>query len=420
MIRILACSILFAVLIGPASSQIPGIGPKAPAKRLFGGFLFTEGPAQDANGNLFFSDVRLNNLYKVDTAGKLSTFLTKTKSANGIFFSRTGRMFSARGDGGDVIEIDPRTRKITVVAGKFGGKRFNGPNDLVIDVHGGIWFTDPNFRSNSQNKTAVYYIDAGGTTTRVIDTLSRPNGILLSPREDVLYVASTTPSAMMAYPVTAPGKVGAGRQLFGLAGRPVDGLTVDTLGNLYITRPASRAIEVITPRGKSLGRFTLPESPTNCAFGGPNMQTLYVTTRASVFRADMLSTGHRPMRLTSDVRTLRITGGRAKFAFVSTPFDKTRPYLMLASATGTAPGFVVEGTRIPLQPDLFTDLSIALLNTPLFNATLGRLDASGAGRASFVLPPVGAGLVGQRFRFSTLRLLPVDGASNAVEVALTR
>lgn len=150
------------------------------------------------------------------------------------------------------------------------------------------------------------------------------------------------------------------------------------------------------------------------------MQTLYVTTHASVYRADMLSSGHRPMRMSSDKTKLKISGGKASFDFVATPFDKGRPYIVLASGTGTSPGFVVAGTRIPLQLDAFTDLSSAAANSPVFSTTLGSLDAAGAGKASFNLPAVSASFVGLHLRFAVTRFRPFDGASNAIELSITR
>lgn len=408
-------------LFAPAAhAQIPGIGPKGAVTRLFTGFTFTEGPAQDAGGNLYFSDVRLNTISKVDTASKLSTFLTNTNGGNGIYFSRTGRMIVARGGAGDVVEVDVQTKVVKVLAGQFNGKRFNGANDLVIDVHDGVWFTDPNFSSNSQPVTGVYYLDAANKVTLVVNNIVRPNGILLSPREDVLYVASTTPSAIMAYPITAPGQVGTGSQLFALGGSAVDGMTIDTAGNLYLARSGLRRVEVVTPSGTSLGNIAIPEQTRNCCFGGPNMQTLFVTAGQSLYRADMISTGHRPMRMTVDNRTLPVGGGRAKFTFVSTPFDATRSYILAASATGDAPGFTLQGTRIPLQFDPLTDLSIQLANSSVFVNSLGTLDASGAGSATFAMPSVGAAFIGRKIYFASLRLNPFDGASNAITIELTR
>jgi gluconolactonase len=328
------------------------------------GFSFTEGPAQSATGDFYFSDVTTNTIHKVDQSNQLSTFLTASRAANGIEFDRTDRMVVCLMDAGSVVAIDIATRAITTLAGQYNGLRFNSPNDLIADVWGGIWFTDPNFRGNFQDRQAVYYIDGGSQVTRVIPDLTRPNGIALSPGEDVLYVAATTPAAIMAYPVLGPGQLGPGVQLFPLGTATVDGMTVDTRGNLYLARPGLSAIEVVTPAGVSLGRIAIPEAPSNVAFGGPAHQTMYVTARTSLYRATMLSTGHVPMRLSASAGTIPVGGGSVGFTLSVPTLFSGRGVLLLASATGTAPGFVIDRTRVPLQLDGITDLVLALANSP--------------------------------------------------------
>jgi gluconolactonase len=402
------------ILALPATAQIPGIGPKGPVTRPFTGFTFTEGPAQDAAGNLYFSDVQGNRIHKVDTASNLTTFLTPSGNANGIFFDRFDRMLVCR-HAGDVVQVDTTTKAITTVAGLYNGKRFNSPNDLCPDVHGGVWFTDPTFGGNFQDKEAVYYQPASGPVARVVD-LVRPNGILLSPREDVLYVASGTPSAIMAYPVLAPGSLGTGTQLFPLGGNSVDGMTIDTKGNLYLAR--GMTIEVITPQGKSLGTIPVAERPSNCAFGGPDLKTLYITARTSLYKADMESTGHRGMRLAASGTQIPIGGGRVDFGLVASPLLTGRVYALVGGMTGEAPGVVLDRTRLPVNLDAFTDLALALANTPLMPSFIGLLDAAGSAKPALVLPKLDPGLIGLRMTFAGLLLAPIDGASNARSVVL--
>ncbi len=401
-----------------APAQINGIGPIGPVVRAFQGFSFTEGPAQSACGDLYFTDVTTNIIHRVDTSNVLSTFLPASQSANGIEFDRTDRMLACLMNAGSVVAIDRTTRAITTLAGQYAGNRFNSPNDLIADVHGGVWFTDPNFRGNTQDREAVYYIDARNAVTRVIGDLTRPNGIMLSPREDTLFVASTTPSAVMAYPVLGPGVLGAGRQFFPLGGSSVDGMTVDTNGNLYLARPGLSAIEVVTPLGTSLGRIAIPEAPSNVAFGGANHRTMYVTARTSLYRADMLSTGHVPMRLAASSNTVSVTGGSVNLDVTTIPLFQQRPVLMVASSTGTEPGFAIDGTRVPLQFDAFTSFVLTLTNTPVFAGFLNPIDAQGRSQAQLNLPALDPVMIGFDMRFAAVRAAPFDGATNAVSVRI--
>jgi gluconolactonase len=300
-VHLVTVSLMFSQSLAAADNQpIPGIGPSGEVTKLHTGFTFTEGPAAAADGSVYFTDVRGNRIHKVDPSGALSTFLENTEGANGLMFGAQGQLFACQGGAGRVISIDVATKKIDVLADKYDGKRFNAPNDLVVDRQGGIYFTDPAFQKNTyQDKMAVYYIAPDRKVTRLIDDLSRPNGVLLSPDEKTLYVLPSGSPDFMAYPVESPGKIGAGRVLCKLeqlsegTPRGGDGLTVDTKGNLYLTQPALSAIQVVDPQGKLLGLIRIPENPSNCAFGGKDMRTLYVTARTSIYSANMEATGHR-------------------------------------------------------------------------------------------------------------------------------
>ncbi len=408
---LLACALLPAL----APAQIKDIGPSGPIVRIETGLRFTEGPAQDIAGNLYFSDVQGNTIYKIDANGQRSTFLTQSSNANGIYFDRKDRMLVCQ-HAGRVVEVDTTTKAVTVLAGTYNSVAFNSPNDLVPDVWGGVYFTDPTFGGNRQDKEAVYYRAANGTVTRLIDALLRPNGVVLSPKEDTLYVASQNPSAVMSYPVLGPGRLGPGTQWFALGGSSVDGMTVDSSGNIYMARPGFSAIEVVTPAGTSLGRITFPESPSNCAFGGQAMKTLFVTARTSVYSAPMLATGHRPLRLTASGTTLSSTGGRVTFGIEATPIQAGRLYVMLTSNTGATQGLPVNGTWVPIDLDATTPLWLSVANTPIFPGFIGVLDSRGAAAPRFELPTFSSSFIGLNFDFAAL--LWADSSSNAARVQL--
>lgn len=284
------------------ADPIPGIGPVGEIKKLHSGLQFTEGPAWDGKANLYFSDIPANRIYRVDATGSLSVFLEPSNYANGLMVNRQGNLVACEMDG-RIVEINTQTKEVKALASGYQGKRFNAPNDLVIDRTGGVYFTDPHFRAPMplpQDKLAVYYLDTKGNVTRLIDDLQAPNGVVLSPDEKTLYVFPSLQKEMMAYPVESPGKLGPGRVFFSLMqpegqdGTGGDGGTVDSKGNVYVT--SQLGIQVVSPEGKFLGLIQLPEQPANCTFGGADMKTLYVTARTSLYAVPMEIAGHQYAR----------------------------------------------------------------------------------------------------------------------------
>src|SRR5437868_13934109 len=189
-----------------AADRIPGVGPTGEVKKVHGGFMFTEGPAADRDANLYFSDVAGNKLFKIDVKGELSTILDPSNHTNGLMLNAAGNIVACEMDG-RLIEVNPKSKQVKSLAGEHDGNRFNAPNDLVIDRDGGVYFTDPHFRAPDplpQGKTAVYYASPAGEVTRLVDDLKAPNGVILSPDEQTLYVIPSGSEVMMAYPVEGP------------------------------------------------------------------------------------------------------------------------------------------------------------------------------------------------------------------------
>ena len=281
-----------------AADAIPGIGPTGPIKKLHGGLQFTEGPASDGKGNLYFSDVAGNKLYKSDSSGSLSVILDPSNNTNGLMVNAAGNIVACE-MAGRLIEVNPQTKEVKALASEYEGKRFNAPNDLSIDREGGVYFTDPHFRAPMplpQEVRAFYYRAPSGKVTRLDTVETAPNGIRLSPDEKTLYVIPSMQAEMLAYTVEGPGKVGSRRNFCTLkqaAGKTAgggDGMTIDSKGNLYIT--SALGIQVFDPAGKALGIIECPEQPANCTFGGKDNKTLYVTARTSVYEAPMEVAGH--------------------------------------------------------------------------------------------------------------------------------
>ncbi|HVX10386.1 MAG TPA: SMP-30/gluconolactonase/LRE family protein [Pirellulales bacterium] len=281
-----------------SAGPIPGIGPKGEVTKVQGEFKFTEGSAADKDGNIYFSDIPANLVYRLAADGKASIFRKPSNHTNGRFNAQ-GELVSCEMDG-QLVAVSPDGKQVRPLAATYEGKRFNAPNDLVIDRSGGVYFTDPHFLAPDplpQGVTAVYYVGGGGLVKRLVDDLKAPNGVILSTDEKTLYVVPTMQEEVMAYPIESPGKIGKGTVFCRLEQRPGqqghggDGLTIDTQGNLYIT--SDLGLQVFDREGKHLGNIEVPEQPANVAFGGSDFKTLYITARTSLYRADMEATGHR-------------------------------------------------------------------------------------------------------------------------------
>jgi len=301
---LIQCAVAAALLVCPgraiaqAQPSIAGIGPAGTVTKVHGGFEFTEGPAEDSHGNVYFSDIPTNRIYKLDRDGRLSIFLEPSGHANGLMVNSVGTLFACQMDG-QVVAIDPESKKVTVVATQYQEKRFNAPNDLVLDRAGGIYFSDPRYRAPQplpQGTEAVYYVAPDGSVARLIDNLQAPNGVILSPDEKTLYVAPSEQKEVWAYPISAPGKVGPGRVFCALKQANEkdtnggDGVAIDSAGNLYIA--TQLGLQIFAPDGKPLGILTFPEQPANVSFGPPEEKTLYVTARTSLYSLPLQIKGH--------------------------------------------------------------------------------------------------------------------------------
>ncbi|MBT3200205.1 MAG: alpha/beta hydrolase fold domain-containing protein [Phycisphaerales bacterium] len=249
------------------------VAPGAKAVKVSGEYKFTEGPAVDAKGNVFFTDIPKNLIYKWSIDGKLSVWRKDSGAANGLFFDVKGNLLACEGGRGRVTSITPKG-EVTVLASKYDGKQFNKPNDLWIDPAGGIYFSDPVYGRFKviQDGQHVYYLSPDGKKiTRVIDDMKKPNGIVGTPDGKILYVADHGGGKVYRYDI---GKSGAlsGKKQFALVA--CDGMTVDNEGNVYLTE---KTVLVYNAKGKQIEQIDVPMRPTNACFGGADMKTLFVT-----------------------------------------------------------------------------------------------------------------------------------------------
>lgn len=277
-----------------AQDTNPKIEPLGEFELVKDGFTFTEGPAWDsASGTLYFTDIPNTTIHRLDRNDQLSTFTTDSKHANGLMVAADGRLFACQMDG-QVVAYDQQTKKAKLLVSQHNGKRFNAPNDLVLDKVGGLYFTDPLFRAPTplpQKVQAVYYLSKSGQVTRVTEGLAAPNGIGLAPDGKQLYVIPSRQAEMLVYDVVGAGKLSNGRTLCqlkqpeGKSDTGGDGMALDIEGNLYIT--TNLGVEIISPAGEHRGLVVFPQQPANVTFGGEDRKTMYVTARSALYRIRM-------------------------------------------------------------------------------------------------------------------------------------
>jgi len=257
----------------------------AEIRKLAGGFRFTEGPATDAQGNIFFTDIPNNRIHKWSLDGTLSTFREDSEGANGLIFGPDGTLYACQGGGRRLVQIGPHGT-VTQVVATYQSRRFNSLNDLWLDPQGGIYFTDPRYgrdRDNmEQDGEHVYYLMPDRETViRVIDDMTRPNGIIGTPDGKTLYVADHGAGKTYSYTIGENGRL-TQKRLLTASGS--DGLTLDERGNIYLT---TDAVVVYSPQGQRLQRIEIPERPSNVCFGGKERQTLFITARTSLYAIAM-------------------------------------------------------------------------------------------------------------------------------------
>jgi gluconolactonase len=282
-----------------------------------------EGPAFDAAGTLYFSDIIGNRIYRLTPAGELSVFREDSGRTNGNTFDARGRLVSCEGaEFGPagrrrVVRTDLGTGHVEVLTERYEGKRYNSPNDVVVDIHGCVWFTDPYYEKDrsilEMDQEAVYRIDPGGNVRRVLTqpAIERPNGLAITPDARMLYVidSHTRPGGnrkVWAFDVAEDGRLSGQRLIFDFGrGRGGDGMRLDERGNLWVaagilfprhsgeTADVPPGVYVITPKGELLGRIPIPEDLcTNLAFGGPGRKTLFVTSGKTVYKVPTAVAGY--------------------------------------------------------------------------------------------------------------------------------
>ncbi len=271
------------------------VTPGVELREISNQFSFTEGPAADKKGNVYFTDQPNNTIWKYDVKGNLSLFMEEAGRSNGLYINKKGNIVACADENNELWEITPG-KKVTVLLKGVPGRRHNGPNDLWMDAAGGIYFTDPFYarpywsrKEREIEGDKVYYLPKGADAPVVAtDAVKKPNGIIGTPDGRFLYVADIGDNKTYRFTIDENGSL-TQRKLVTEMGS--DGITLDEQGNLYLT---GKGVTVFNSAGVRIAHIPVPARWVgNVTFGGKKRNTLFITATESVFTLDMQVRGAR-------------------------------------------------------------------------------------------------------------------------------
>jgi gluconolactonase len=277
--------IILVVAVPTLFAQSSIIAPGAKVELLAGGFKFTEGPASDKTGNIYFTDQPNDQILIWSIDGKLSTFMKNSGRSNGLSFDRKGNLWACADEKNELWRISP-SGEPEIMVKDYNGKLLNGPNDVWIRPDGGVYFTDPFFKrdywkrqNTEQDAQGVFYFEPKQKKlTRVADDLRLPNGIIGTPDGKILYVADIGGQKTYRYDIQKDGTL-SNKKLFCEMGS--DGMTIDNEGNVYLT---GNGVTVFNPAGKKIEQIVVNAQWTaNVCFGGKDRRTLFITAMQNLF-----------------------------------------------------------------------------------------------------------------------------------------
>jgi len=272
----------------------------APVRPIATGLRFTEGPTWlRAEGGLIFSDIPANRIYRWSEEGGLSVWREPTNQTNGNTTDGRGRVISCEHAGRRVVRTG-RDGRVEVLCATYRGKRLNSPNDVVVGRDGTVWFTDPPYgirpEEQEQDANYVFRLDPGAKEpVPVARDFSRPNGLCFSPDGRWLYIADSDQRKhhVRRFRVGADRTLTGGEVFYDVRPGVPDGIRCDAAGRLYVT--AGDGVHVVVPgpggRGKLIGKIRTPQPAANCAFGGEDGKTLFITARRTVWAVRLKTAG---------------------------------------------------------------------------------------------------------------------------------
>jgi gluconolactonase len=280
--------LLSMILVMGLSLGAGVIEPGAKLEKLAGDFKFTEGPAADAEGNVYFTDQPNDRIVVWGVDGKQTTFMQPCGRSNGLCFDGKGNLIACADEHNELWSIDVKTKHVTVLVKDYEGKLLNAPNDVWVHPDGSIYFTDPMYPRDywkrepkeQQDGHHVYRLSPDRKTLeRVVTDLKQPNGIIGTPDGKALYVADINDRKTWAYDVGEGGRL-SNKRLFCPMGS--DGMTIDGEGNVYLT---GRGVTVFDKTGKQVEQIDVPGEgwTANVCFGGADGRTLFVTASKGLY-----------------------------------------------------------------------------------------------------------------------------------------
>ena len=289
------CSLVASTAMGQIEDKKNIVAKNAEVVQLGDGYAFTEGPAVDRPGNVYFTDQPNNRIIKWSfSTGELTTFTDDAGRSNGMYFNREGKLVTCADMENEVWVFDMDGSREVLIE-NFKGKRLNGPNDLWISPKGGIYITDPLYKRNywernpemEQDGEHVYFISADGLQFfRVDEDLVKPNGIVGSPDGKQLYVADIGANKTYVYDIEEDGYL-TNKRLFVEMGS--DGMTIDNKGNIYLT---GKGVTVFDKKGSKIAHIPVDAPWTaNVCFGGGDRKTLFITASDAVYSLQMKTRG---------------------------------------------------------------------------------------------------------------------------------
>ncbi|UCD61024.1 MAG: SMP-30/gluconolactonase/LRE family protein [Flavobacteriaceae bacterium] len=259
-------------------------------------YKFTEGPAMDNNGDVYFTDQPNNRIIKWNASdNSVSVYMEKAGRANGLYFDHDGSLLACADENFELWKID-KAKDHIVLVNEFQGKKLNGPNDLWVDSKGGIYFTDPYYqrpywdrKEKEIENERVYYLTPDRNDLRIVaDNFVQPNGIIGTPDGKMIYIADIGDKKTYSFTISENGDL-TDRRLFTELGS--DGMTIDNQGNVYLT---GNGVTVFNKKGKEILQIPVPQKWTaNVTFGGPDQSVLFITAMNSIYTLDMKVNGVR-------------------------------------------------------------------------------------------------------------------------------
>jgi gluconolactonase len=252
--------------------------------KIASGYGFTEGAAWSKDGYLIFSDTPNDRLFKLAPGRAAEVFRENADGPSGNAFDLQGRLYTCETRTRRVTRTG-RDGKIEVLADRWEGKRFNAPAGIVVSKSGHVYFTDPAFGSQQDHREldtyGVYHISPKGALSRAASSAGRPHGVALSPNGRVLYVSNADDHEIRAFDLDRDGDASNERVFIsGISGVPA-GIAVDESGNLFV---AANGVAIYSPEGRLLRAIAVGDPVSSAAFGEPDMKSLFVTARGSVYR----------------------------------------------------------------------------------------------------------------------------------------